>query len=321
SSDKLNIGNAFLSKELAEIFAIRQRCERAWHARLIIFTTTISSFNNTLACCKDEIEKEEAAAFKAYLQLAIANFGALDSSPTPPKIPSHSRPTRGSSHELRKDKTIGKKAAVVIPRSILSVDPSVRRTQVIFSLPKAPQAVEYSWAIVAPLMRKAAISVSNKDKPTTRASTNTATSDRRLFVRLALEHEWRKLSPAGIHEPVYSGSALWHCSTILNAGNGLFLSGAKLEAATNWITVIVPTVPSSIRKEQGEVVVSKSMLIDEIERVCSRRPAHEKLYSGNKDEAPPPTELGWRIFPKPHAQTSEYLMSLEFPDNSKSSNH
>ncbi|KHJ31610.1 putative eka-like protein [Erysiphe necator] len=92
-------------------------------------------------------------------------------------------------------------------------------------------------------------------------------------------------------KPVNSGFALSPCSTkaretILNAGNGFFLSGAKLESVTNWALMIIPTVPTSIRKVQGKIEVSNSMLIDEVERVCSIRPAHVKLYGENKAEAP-----------------------------------
>ncbi|KHJ34094.1 putative eka-like protein [Erysiphe necator] len=140
-------------------------------------------------------------------------------------------------------------------------------------------------------------------------------SDKRLFVRLPQEHEWRKLSPAGIREvvakklaisptligrikPLNSGFAPSPCSTeardkILNAGNGVFLSGAKLEAATNWVSVLISTAPAYIRKEQGVVEVSNTMLADEVERVCSVRPAHLKLYGRNKAEAP---HLTWMVF-------------------------
>ncbi|KHJ30634.1 putative eka-like protein [Erysiphe necator] len=128
NSNKINIGNAFLPKKLADIVAIRQRRERAWHARLIICTTAISSLESTLANFKDEIEVEEVAAFKAYLQLAIANFAAVDNSPIPPKIPSHSRPSKGSSHGLGKDKITAKKVAVAIPRSITNTESSLGKT-------------------------------------------------------------------------------------------------------------------------------------------------------------------------------------------------
>ena len=87
SRNEFNIENAFLPKELAEIVVNRQRRERAWHARLMIYTTAISSIESTLAGFKGETEKEEVAAFKAYIQVAIANFAAIDKSSTPPKIP------------------------------------------------------------------------------------------------------------------------------------------------------------------------------------------------------------------------------------------
>lgn len=310
----------------------------------MICTTAFSSIESTLANFTDDIEKEEVVAFKAYLQLAIANFAAVDTSPNLPKIPLHSRPKKDISYGVGKDKTAGNKIAVAVPRNILSTESSAKKVQETFSLSKTPKAVENTWATVArkgmkkarvtlnteiqvASVRKPAQSVTNKDKPTSSASSSVDTSDRRLFVRLPQEHEWRKLSPAGIREsivrklsispaligkikPVRSGFALSPCSTeareaILNAGNGLFLSGAKLEPATNWASVLIPTVPSSIRKEHGEVEISSSLLSDEIERVCSMRPVYVKLYGRNKPEAPHRTwmafflktpRIGFRVF-------------------------
>ncbi|KHJ31883.1 putative eka-like protein [Erysiphe necator] len=151
-----------------------------------------------------------------------------------------------------------------------------------------------------------------------RDNSATSVSDKRLFDRLPQGHEWRKLSPAGIREvivkklhispsligrikPVHSGFALSPCSAeareeILKAENGLFLSGAKLETATNWVSVLVPTVPAFVNMEQGVVEVSKDMLSDEIERVSSMRPAHLKLYGRNNLESPHRTWLAY--FPK-----------------------
>ncbi|KHJ30104.1 putative eka-like protein [Erysiphe necator] len=80
---------------------------------------------------------------------------------------------------------------------------------------------------------------------------------------------------------------------MLNAGNRLFLTGAKLEPSANWIPMIIPTVPSTIRKVQGQIEVSNSMLTDEVERVCTIRPAHVKLYGGNKAEAPHKTWMAY----------------------------
>ncbi|KHJ33802.1 putative eka-like protein [Erysiphe necator] len=175
-------------------------------------------------------------------------------------------------------------------------------------------------------------------------STKAAPTEKRLFVRLPLKHEWRKLSPAGIREvivnklaispslfgkikPVDSGFALSPCRTearenILNAGNGLFLSGAKLEPATNSIPVILPTVPLSIQKVQGQIEVSSSMLIEEIERASSIQLAHVKLFVRNKAEAPHRTwmayfsktpRIGFRVFDESGiARPFKKQQSIEF---------
>ncbi|POS82980.1 hypothetical protein EPUL_006586 [Erysiphe pulchra] len=190
------------------------------------------------------------------------------------------------------------------------------------ALPKTPTTNDKTWVTVARNgHKKARVVVCDKTQlvPSFKASQRQlptiSGSDKRLFVRLPQDHEWRKLSPAGIREvvvrklsispsligrikPVHSGFAVSPCSTesceaILKAGNGLFLTGAKLESATNWIPVIISTVPSTIRKEQGDVEVSSTMLADEIERVCSVRPAHLKLYGRNNTEAPHRT---WMTF-------------------------
>ncbi|KHJ31587.1 putative eka-like protein [Erysiphe necator] len=269
STNNSDAANAFLPKELAEIVANRQRRERAWHARLMLCTTVISNIDSTLANITDDIEKEEAFALKTYLQLAIANYAAVDTSPAPPQIPPYSRPTKFSGHGSGKYKTTANEVTVAIPRTIKGAVTSEENTQQAHKLPKPPQLNERTWATTQAVPTSKAIQrVTNK-----RNSITTAPTDQRLFVRIPQEHEWRKLSPAGIREiivpklsispsligkikPVHSGFALSPCSTearqaIWDAGNGLFLSGAKLEPATNWIPVIIPTVPSSIRKVQG----------------------------------------------------------------------
>lgn len=108
----------------------------------------------------------------------------------------------------------------------------------------------------------------------------------------------KALSLIGKIKLVYSGFALSPYSTearekIPNAGYGLFMTWAKLETVTNWVSVLIQTVPAFIRKGQGEVEVSKSMLADEVERIWSVRPAHLKLYWGKKAEVPHRT---WMAF-------------------------
>ncbi|POS86625.1 hypothetical protein EPUL_003798 [Erysiphe pulchra] len=163
----------------------------------------------------------------------------------------------------------------------------------------------------------------------TKEKSQTISMDKRLFVRIPKEHEWRKISPAGLCEtkPVHSGFALSPCKNeareaILTAANGLFMTGARLDQATNWIRVIIPIVTTSIRKEHREIEVSSSMLIEEVERVCSIRPTHVKLYGRNKAEAPHRTWMaffsklprkGFRVFDESGiAQQFKKQKPLEF---------
>ncbi|KHJ33976.1 putative eka-like protein [Erysiphe necator] len=323
NSNQPNIGNAFLPKELAEIVATRQRRERAWHARLMICTTTMSNIESTLVNFKDDVEKEEVEAFKAYLRLAIANFAAVDTSPNPPKVPTHSRPTKCSNYGLRKDKNILKNVAIATPQIMKSVASTGGNTQEVHKLPKNPKINQNTWATIARNgQKKARVILSNKKQVASvsqsmiiKEKSQTTSIDKRLFARISKEHEWLKLSPAGLREvivkklsisqsligkikPVHSGFALSPCNNeareaILTAGNGLFMTGAKLEQATNWTPVIIPTVPTSIRKEHGKAQVSSSMLTEEVERVCSIRPTHVKLYGRNKTEAPHRTWMAY----------------------------
>ncbi|KHJ33126.1 putative eka-like protein [Erysiphe necator] len=198
----------------------------------------ISSIDSTLANFKEEVEIEEIVTFKMFLRQAIANFAAADSSSSPPLIPSHTRPKKwnGNSNHKDKDKNLKK---------VLVATPYIRQS------------------------------------PTNK--TATSGPDQRLFVRVSQEHEWRKLSPAGIREVlvrklsisptligriklVHSGFALSPCSVeareaILNAGNGLFLTGAKLESATNVKPTRLPepdkllTRRNPDRKVRGKLIV------------------------------------------------------------------
>ncbi|KHJ35632.1 putative eka-like protein [Erysiphe necator] len=93
-------------------------------------------------------------------------------------------------------------------------------------------------------------------------------------------------------------------STSLAQG-GLFLSGAKLEPATQWTPLLIPTVPKTKNTLQGRKEISKLMLADEIERVWSVRPEAVKLYAYQKPDAPHRTWLalftkslkpGFRVF-------------------------
>ena len=144
---------------------------------------------------------------------------------------------------------------------------------------------------------------------------DSATEYRRLLIRLSENHDWRKLSPAGIREvivrkpsisptsissikPVRSGFAISPRNNeareaLLRAAIRLSQFGAKLEPATNWASAIIPTVPKFITTLAGRIEVSKETLCDKVERVSSIRPSFVKLYGRNHPEAPHRT---WMAF-------------------------
>ncbi|POS87696.1 hypothetical protein EPUL_000502 [Erysiphe pulchra] len=200
NNDNLNV---FLPKELAEIIATRQRRECAWHVRLMICTTVLSNIDSTLANLNEDIEKDEAEAFKAYLKLF----------PLPTaRVPVHTRPKKDSGNVKGKeiDRNLTKKVAVVTLRIILRQVPS-RGSDKNAELPKNPQSDDNSWAtarvkfnateLVAPLGKTSHRSI-NKDKSEDTTSSMKAISDKNFFLRLPKDHEWRHLSPAGIREVI-----------------------------------------------------------------------------------------------------------------------
>lgn len=163
----------------------------------------------------EDIDGEGAEAIKAYLSLAISYFAAADSFPSPPRVPTHMRPNKSNGNGKGKEveKNLTKKIAVTIPRAILNQAPS-RRLNMNGELPRILKPSGDSWVTVSrkgqkklridisTTARKApasktALRPTNKDKTT---SVTKANSEKRLFLRLLQEHEWRKLFPAGIRE-------------------------------------------------------------------------------------------------------------------------
>ncbi|KHJ30438.1 putative eka-like protein [Erysiphe necator] len=288
---------------------MRQRRERAWHARILICTCVISNIDSTLADFKDEILKEEAAALQIYLQQAISKFAAHDSSPTPSPIPSKFQQKKQSG--IHNIDLPSKPIAATVTRN------GQKKARVINdSTTKSAQAKNANH--IDHLNEPKVTNISSRRQLRKGKPISPIKADKRIFLRLPHEHEWRNLSPAGTREIivkklaispasigriklVHTGFALSPCNDnarkkILEGQHGLFMTGAKLEPATNWVSVIVPTVPAYIRTLQGKVEVSNTMLADEIERVSLERPSFLKLYGQNNPVTPHRTWMAF--FPK-----------------------
>ncbi|KHJ34773.1 putative eka-like protein [Erysiphe necator] len=277
----MNIDDAYLPKEITEIIAARRRQERAWHIRLSICASIYSNIVSTLSIYKEDTEREEAELIRKYLREAIACLAASNNASKPPKIPIATKPNKmkgsNKTNALKQNKLL-----IATPKHIIC--PNLQNVQAEIVEPARPQKQkEKSWAMVTRNgLKKSRISTpavnpQNVISPndvihlTSRPKTHNKDlgknvevenkSDNRLFIRLPLDHEWRKLSPVGLREVI-----------------------VKLDC---------------------QVEVSKLILMNEIERVSSKRPALVKLYGTTNPEAPHRTWLalfseaprcGFRVF-------------------------
>lgn len=115
--------------------------------------------------------------------------------------------------------------------------------------------------------------------------------DKRLFLRLNKDHEWRKLSPLSIKKiiteragiaasaimemyQVRSGMA-FECASdalresILRVASSFQKENAKIEPASEWSSVLVPNVPIHIRSLEGNRIVNTLVTDEIVARECT----------------------------------------------------
>ncbi|KHJ35253.1 putative eka-like protein [Erysiphe necator] len=297
-SNEVEDTHPYIPRELLEIFTARQRQEKAWLTRLLVCTCFLSGIDRTVSNFKEGAEKEMAKTIQAYLRPAISEFAAVDTIPD---------------------------VLNFFPAETLLYDP----------LPSITKNIENCWASVARnghkkprTTKKSVLQTTQAKKQNTQTSTGlvknsssgpkeitTCPQNKRLFLRLTNDHEWRKLSPAGIREivvkklstssasiskikPVRSGFALslYKDQTrqeFLKAAIRLSPFDAKLEAASNWTPAMVPTIPKTINTLEGKIEVTKDMLANVIERVFLVRPALLKMFGRNIPDAPHRTWMAY----------------------------
>ncbi|KHJ35095.1 putative eka-like protein [Erysiphe necator] len=324
---------AYLPKELRDIIQKRQEQERAWHFRLSICASAICNIESTLENYKGDIEKREADLIRGYLQQAIARLAASNNVPKPPPIPLKTTPLRSTIHKEGQDLERKKLSSgtsksptiqsILKPQKVVFEDYNKsaieksswvtvarnghKKSRIIASTPSVPSAKILD--IQKNMPQASNINQSHKKKVIVPISNS------RLFVRLPINHEWRTLSLSGLREvivkrlgvspasiglikPVRTGFALSPCSSeareaLLQTSSRLLNTGAKIEPASNWIPLLVPTVPKYISTLEGQIEVNKEMLANEIERVTSIRPTSVRLYGSSNQAAPHRT---WMAF-------------------------
>ncbi|KHJ33588.1 putative eka-like protein [Erysiphe necator] len=297
----------------------------------MVCTGFISNIDSTVNNFQEGEEKETARKIQSQLLAAISQFAAADVYPASPSFRNPSK-LKHSIEEL-KALTQKKTFQVAVPLVTPTTKPTLKKIPAPkHPLPKIPQVQGDSWVKLVRNGHKksratkesvelkesnarAQGSVTPSGLSIDKNQSSLNTEDKRLFIRLSQDHEWRNLSPAGIREvivrklsisptcikfikPVRSGFALSPCN--IQAREALFQSAirlsslnVKLESATNWTPVIIPTVPKTICTTEGRLEVTKSILGDEVERVTRTRPRALKLYGHSQHEAPHRT---WMAF-------------------------
>ncbi|POS83693.1 hypothetical protein EPUL_005062, partial [Erysiphe pulchra] len=218
-----NFSHASLPRELANIVAVRQRQECAWHIRLSMFVSIFRNIDSTLAIYKEDIEIEEADIIRKYLQKAIACLAASENISQPPKISIKSKPGKKKVSNSPSNVRLNKSSLVnsKLPTLPTQISNHNLKEKVISLKQK-----ENSWAIVARNGHKklrtivpvaiSSIATGTRDhfhlpNPQHQNSENNKSKkklenenkpDDRLFVRLPVDHECRALSPAGLKEVI-----------------------------------------------------------------------------------------------------------------------
>ncbi|KAI1004106.1 hypothetical protein K3495_g4104 [Podosphaera aphanis] len=232
--------------------------------------------------------KEFVDAPQVYLRAAIVQFsktGLESKAPVPPAPPA------------------------LPARSVFPPPPRVREQRV--QIPGSPkdQAAKSTWATVA---RKGLKANPGPTKPKLAPSApkpkekNISTADKRLFVRLECDSEWRSLSLYGAKSAVTNSLS---CSKddikliqrvktdfaitakddetrqrLLEKADG-GIENFKLEQTSNLVALRIATVPVAIKYSSGVVSTTAQIVADEIFRVTGKVPTQLRPHSVTKSGA------------------------------------
>ncbi|POS84361.1 hypothetical protein EPUL_004953 [Erysiphe pulchra] len=240
---------------------------------------------------KRDIKKQEAEFIRDYIRKAIARLAASDNSPKPPLNPKNTKSRQTKDRFQEKDSEKKNNLPTGFPK------------------PSKDTLGQNSWAIVArngykksrvtmtiPIVSKN-ITTGVQKKPSTHSKST-------MIKNTKMDQEWRNLSPAGLREviikclavslasiglikPVRTGFAISPSNSgareaFLQTKIGLLDTGAKLESGSNWVPLIVPTVPKFNRAIQGQTHYGTSIT-----------EAPHRTWIAYFDKAPRP---GFRVF-------------------------
>ncbi|POS81818.1 hypothetical protein EPUL_006715, partial [Erysiphe pulchra] len=280
-SNEVEDTHPYIPREHLEIFTARQRQEQAWHTRLLVCTCFLIGIDGTVSNFQEDAEKEIAKTIQLYLRSAISEFAAADTTPNVPKFFSaetiHKLSSASKANIPRKPPTVAtplkNPTEKINYMNIQASNPLpniTKNTENYWAAvarnghKKSRTTKNFVLQITQAKKQNSQVSAgSAKKSPSGQKEKTSYPQDKSLFFRLTNNHEWQNLSPARIREivvkklsispasigmikPVRSGFALSLCNDetrqeLLKAAIRLSSFDAKLEAASNWTPVMIPT--------------------------------------------------------------------------------
>ncbi|KHJ30353.1 putative eka-like protein [Erysiphe necator] len=264
-------------------------------------------------------------SLRVFLRASIAQFLQVGPGAAPPKlpmVPPRTLLTVAKTHE-NSFPSLGPKTCAISPAQ---QEPSEQRQDGswVTALKRGNskhRSQPKSWtATSSGQSKKLATTLSQKQKTGVQnngVAKSISKDDRlfdRFFQRIPRNHEWRSFTPAGIREaiirklgcppttidriiPVASGYAIVAKD---ETGRQLLLSLSHrlpedilLEAARDWVSYMLPNIPSYIVTIKGRKPVAESEVIAELERVTGLIPKSVRYRGKSKVEAPYRT---WMVF-------------------------
>ncbi|KAI0994336.1 hypothetical protein K3495_g13846 [Podosphaera aphanis] len=274
--------------ELHAVLEAEKRRAARIKAHLSICSTAINSVEAALSPLSTGENKSFVDGIKVYLRAAIAQFVHTGPGSTPPSLPA--RPS----------------------------DPLPSRApQKRAPTPAAPQGTDYKKYLgYVPIPRK------------TKKSISKTKVDKRLFLRLPKEDEWRNASPSFLQQNISAMAAipLANISLVQRVKTGFAITtteetsrkktldlvlreGRKFEPASNLVAYLIPTVPVRSNSPTTSVPRTVEMVTQEILRVSDAVPSLVRPHGVSKIGAP---HQNWiALFPRESAPRPGFKLFFE----------
>ncbi|KAI1001736.1 hypothetical protein K3495_g6467 [Podosphaera aphanis] len=297
NTNKNAAGATNSSTKLRAAMEVEERRQAQYAANFFLCSAATTGAETALSSLITNQNEQYINSMVSYIRAAIAQFLTTGSGSSPPILTP--RPTDA------------------IPRERPAVSLTSRlHTQVVRPVVPKP-AAKATWATVTSRGQKQSSAPVNVGRtplkqinaPQTPAKLAApSTQDERLFPRLGKDHDWRKLSSAGVREAVgqllsLPPTTIEHVyrvptgfalrakdeetrQVLIDLAKYFAPIGAKLEKASDLVVFRISTVPVAIGSLLGRVHITEEMVKNEITRVTNTAPVKVRSHGKSKEGAP-----------------------------------